>query len=394
MSKIKALFDTMLKQGTFRKFIVAFSITMVACVLIAGGVYAVMRHVIREPELDREYIVIPPLSTPVTNNPINTDIENDEYENNNDSPYTEKDDEPSNNEPNQDGRMYFKPSFHTFLIIGIDQGGNVDLLMVAAYDALTQQTSLISIPRDIQVIPYVNRRPAKIVNAYNFGRAGGRGHDEGIRRLKREVESIIGFTPDFYVMLEYALIERVIDAVGGVDVYVWRDMIHHDSTPGMQLHINLRRGQQRLNGEQAIHFARFRTSNLGYQDANGNYVYGPSISDYQRIENQQAVLHAFVRQLNSPSTILRIPEFINAYNEHLRTNMTLGYMLWFGTEFMNAQGGFERIETYTLPTRGTSGAPSWYELPDPEAIVELVNNTVNPFTTPITVDMLRIHTNR
>lgn len=383
----------MLKQGTIRKFVIAFSITMVACVLVAGGVYATMRHVIREPELVQEYITIPPPSTPAPSNLVNDNYQdNDEYENNDN--YSYEDENESDLEPPNVGRMYFKPSFHTFLIIGVDQGRNVDLLMVAAYDALTHQTSLISIPRDAQVVPYADRRLPKIVNAYSFGSAGGRGHAEGIRRLKIEVESIIGFQPDFYVMVEYNLVERVINAVGGVDVYVWREMIHHDSTPGMQLHINLRYGQQRLNGEQAIHFARFRTSNLGFRDANGNYVYGDSITDYQRMENQQAVLHAFVRQLNSPNTILRIPEFINAYNDHLRTNMTVGYMLWFGTEFMNMQGGFEGIQTYTLPTTGTSGAPLWFELPDPEEIVELVNRTVNPFTTPITLDMLRIYTNR
>jgi anionic cell wall polymer biosynthesis LytR-Cps2A-Psr (LCP) family protein len=144
------------------------------------------------------------------------------------------------------------------------------------------------------------------------------------------------------------------------------------------LRINIPAGTQVLDGERALHFARFRMANPGFR----------SISDYQRIENQQQIITALFNELLSPATITRVPELIGIYREHVNTNLSYREKLWFADQLVRF--GVAEIFTYTLPTTGTSGPPSWYELPDQDGILELINRTISPFTREITAEMVRI----
>jgi len=268
-----------------------------------------------------------------------------------------------------------RPNFFTVLLFGLDEGFNADVIMVAAFDAETQQGYIISIPRDTRVD--VQRNNRKIVSAYAVGRLRGGGHTGGVEQLKREVQTLLGFRPDFYVSVQYELIVSIVDAIGGLEIYV--PFHKHYSDPYQDLYINIPAGLQRLNGQDVLHFARFR------------YFYGRAraITDYERIENQQQVLNELLQELITPRTLRRVPALVRAYNNYMTTNLSLGEQLWFALQLNNI-GSVSALSTYTLPMRGTSGRPSWYELPNRDGIVTLVNRTVNPFTQDITADMLRI----
>ena len=254
--------------------------------------------------------------------------------------------------------------FFTFLIIGLNEGVNANTVMVASYCGITREANLISIPRDMPVHP--TRRGRKLSSSYIAGSGGGRGREGGIAQVQRDVLNVIGFIPDFYVVIDYDAFFNIIDAVGGVEVYVPFNMVYDD--PCQNLHINIQPGLQLLNGERALHFARFRLAN----DTRF------TISDYQRIENQQAVVNAVISQLLRPSNILQIPEFVRIFNDSVDTNLTVGNMLWFANQ-INDIRGTDALSSYTMPTAGTSGAPMWYELLDAPRAVALINRTVNPF---------------
>jgi LCP family protein required for cell wall assembly len=247
--------------------------------------------------------------------------------------------------------------------------------MVAAYDGVARRGYIVGIPRDTLVD--VQRNNRKIVAAYPSGRGGGRGHEGGVERLKQEVQTLIGFRPDFYVSVDFDAFVRLVDAVNGVEVNVPFHMRYDD--PYQNLSINIPAGIQTLNGRQALHFVRFRLANDRSM----------TISDYQRIENQQQVMHALFRELLSPRTILLVPELIRTYRDHVSTDLSLGEQAWFA-EQLSGVSGPAALTTYTLPTTGTSGSPNWFELADRDAILELVNRTINPFVQDITANMLRI----
>jgi LCP family protein required for cell wall assembly len=268
-----------------------------------------------------------------------------------------------------------KEQFYTFLIIGLDEGINTDTIMVASYDGMNKEANIISIPRDSLV--NVTRRVKKINAAYPAGTLHGGGREGGVAQLRREIMTIIGFVPDFYISIDLAAFVRIIDAVGGVEINVPFHMKYDD--PHQGLHIDIREGVQQMDGKTALKFARYRLGNRGFR----------TISDYQRIENQQAVIKAVLSNLLKPANILKIPEFIGIFNDHIHSDLTAGNMVWFANQ-LNEIRGTDALSLYTMPTTGTSGLPMYYELLDGPAIVELVNRTVNPFTKDITLNDLDI----
>ena len=281
--------------------------------------------------------------------------------------------EPEDQEPEWDDNLAAPMRFtdddrrenvFTFLIVGLNEGRNANTVMVASYDASAREAHLVSIPRDSLI--NVDRSGRKLSSSFIAGSGGGRGRSGGIRALMRDVRTVIGFEPDFYILIDYAAFHAIIDTVGGIEMYVPFHMRYSD--PFQNLDINIPAGMQHMDGETALHFARFRRANRGYQ----------SISDYQRIENQQAVINAVVGKLLRPQNILRIPEFVDIFNEYVHTDLTHGNMLWFARE-LNRIRGTDALHTHTTPMLGTSGAPHWYELLNARGIVELVNDTINPF---------------
>lgn len=101
--------------------------------------------------------------------------------------------------------------FFTILVFGRDEtSGLTDTIMVASYDVTNQQATVMSIPRDT----LVNVRSSyKSINGVYSGNGGG---EQGTAALKNEVSELIGFTPDFCVMIDWELVGKMVDAIGGV----------------------------------------------------------------------------------------------------------------------------------------------------------------------------------
>ncbi len=257
-----------------------------------------------------------------------------------------------------------KELFYTFLIVGMDEGINTDTIMVASYDAEKKEANIIGIPRDSLI--NVKRKVKKINTAYAAGTLHGGGKDGGIDQLKREVKTIVGFVPDFYVCIDLNAFVKIVDAVGGITIDVPMNMVYDD--PTQNLHINIKKGEQSLGGKEALKFARYRK---------GNYGKGV-ITDYQRIQNQHAVIKAVLSKLIRPENILKISEFIEIFNENVSTDIKAENMLWFAEQLNNIREA-DALSTHTMPTTGTSGLPMYYEYLDEDAIIELVNQTINPY---------------
>jgi LCP family protein required for cell wall assembly len=265
-----------------------------------------------------------------------------------------------------------KEDFFTLLLFGYDGGLNTDTIMVAAFDAANQQAYIVSIPRDTRID--VQRNIQRINSAYPVGRQGGRGHNGGVEQLKREVQTIIGFMPDFYVSIEEHAFVRIVDAVNGVNINVPFHMYYTD--PYQDLYINIPAGPQRLNGQNALHFVRYRYGNDRAQ----------TISDYRRMQHQQQLIRAMMNELLSPATVLRVPELIRTYRDHVSTDLSLSEKLWFAEQFIL---GDVSLSMFRYPTTSQLDT-HWYEIPDTEEALELINRTINPFTRDLTVENLRI----
>jgi len=271
-----------------------------------------------------------------------------------------------------------KELFFTFLIMGMDEGVNVDTIMVAGYDGVAHEASIIGIPRDSLV--NVSRRVKKINGAFPAGTLNGGGIPGGIAQMQREVMTIIGFVPDFYVLIDLEAFVRIVDTIGGVEIDVPFHMRYDD--PYQDLFIDIPEGLQHMDGATALKFARFRRGNEGFR----------GVTDYERIVNQQTVIRATIENLLHPANLLRLPEFVDIFAQYVHTNISIMDMLWFASQLTEISG-LDALSTYTMPTDGTSGHPTWYEFLDGPAIVELVNRTINPFNREITLNDLDITRN-
>ncbi len=165
------------------------------------------------------------------------------------------------------------------------------------------QVNLLSIPRD----SWVN------IEGYGWGKINGANRhgasatdpESGPRLLMNTVSQLTGLPVDGYVYLSLTAVRDLTNAVGGVTVDVPQRMKYDDNAG--HLHIDLQPGRQKLNGEQAEGFLRFRHDNL---------------SDIGRVGRQQMFLTALVGKLKSPLNWWRLPAASGAMYRNTKSNMT------------------------------------------------------------------------
>lgn len=194
------------------------------------------------------------------------------------------------------------------VVLGVDQlmeednGQRSDTIFVMMFDPEKRQCSLLNIPRDTRVQMEVNGKPDydKINAAYTYG---------NVQNTMKVLEEFLGIQIDHYLMIDVSGFKRVVDAIGGVDLYVDRDMQYDDFKQG--LHINLKAGQQHLDGEHAMQYVRFRKE------------YG----DIGRIRRQQRFLWAVQQKIVSGQMLMKIPGLTKELISMVKTNLPIADML-------------------------------------------------------------------
>ena len=147
--------------------------------------------------------------------------------------------------PRSDGERKSQ-DYYTVLILGRDTGGggNTDTMLLASYDVTNQKATVMSIPRDTMV--NVSWDIKKINSVYNWYGGG----DRGIQYLYKEIAQLVGFEPDYQVIVEWEAVGQIVDAMGGVWFDVPRDMYYSD--PLQNLYINQKAGYRLLTGDDAM----------------------------------------------------------------------------------------------------------------------------------------------
>ena len=260
---------------------------------------------------------------------------------------------------------------YTFLLMGTDDGnGNADTLMVATYDVANQKVGVVSIPRDTIVDRTWSRYP-KINGAYSGG---------NIDRVRQEVGHLLGIPIDFFVKVDIKAFVQLVDAVDGGDLDVPVDMNYDDPWQGLSIHY--KKGVQHLDGRQALEVVRFRHNNdmTGY-------------SDTGRTNTQQALIRAVLEKVLSWGSLGRIKPLLDVCMDNVQTDLTASEVLYFATQalYLDMDSG---IETITLPGRGdaTHNGYKWCVELDRDKTMQIINDLLNPYETPVTDEMAHIVT--
>lgn len=278
-----------------------------------------------------------------------------------------------------------KDQFYTFLVVGKSQetgGGLTDTMLLAAYDVPNQSLSVMSLPRDTWVV--YNGRTRLLNTVYNT--AGGDKDGKGVQGLKRAVKDLTGVYPDFYVTLEWEAVGELVDAIGGVDFEVPFNMYYNDLSQHFK--IDLKKGWQTLNGEQAMGLIRWRHNS----DDRGNISdsYGYAEGDIGRIKTQQSFLKAVIKKCLQPDVILKnLGGYITIFQENVETDLSVGNLSYF---VKSAVGGLDMDHVaFSILPNGSAGDGA-HLLPAGRQIVKAINEGFNPYLEDIQLGELQLAT--
>ncbi|SEH38998.1 LCP family protein [Selenomonas sp. KH1T6] len=216
----------------------------------------------------------------------------------------------------------------TIMIMGVDERaddvGRSDTLMIATIDPKLDQAALLSIPRDTRV-KIKGHGYDKINAAYAYG---------GERLTQDTVEEFLGVNMDHYIIVNVKAFQRIIDALGGVDIDVEKRMYYEDPwDDDGGLLIDLRPGLQHMDGKTAVTYVRYR-------DEEG---------DIGRIKRQQAFMKACMEKVTSPAIIPKLPSVIAEVFESVKTDLSVRQLLEFAGSLNKAKGN--GLKTEMVPGR-------------------------------------------
>lgn len=221
----------------------------------------------------------------------------------------------------------------TVLIMGVSEDISsklTDTIIIASYNPKTQKATLLSIPRDTFVGK--NKNTATSYDKINAL------YQSSPEKTLAAVNKITGLDIKYYVVISNNALVQLVNEIGGVEFDVPIDMNYDDSSQKLAIH--LKKGKQKLNGEQAEGLVRFRKNNNGtsYPSEYGD-------NDLGRMRTQREFITEVAKQTLQLKNITKIGSFVDIIKENVTTNIKnwstikdyIAYAVDFSTENIRAE---------------------------------------------------------
>ncbi|MFD1399371.1 LCP family protein [Lacticaseibacillus suilingensis] len=236
------------------------------------------------------------------------------------------------------------------LLLGTDTGalgrsekGRTDTMILVTVNPKANRTTMISIPRDtlshVQSSSYTGATKINAQYTYN-----------DVKGAVDSVTTMFNVPINYYALVNMGGLEKIVDAVGGVNVNVafsWSDPYSQGS---------FTKGPAHLNGKQALAYARMR-----HQDPAG---------DYGRQKRQQEVISAIVSQALSAQTFNNYGELMNSLADNLRTNLSFDELVTLVNQYRVA---FENVTQDHLSEIGAYINTASYQVPSTAELQRVSN---------------------
>ena len=221
----------------------------------------------------------------------------------------------------------------SILLLGVDTGelgrteqGRSDSMIVATINPNTQQTTLLSIPRDTysKIVGYDESFDYydKINHAYAYGE---------IKMAVDSVQELLEIPIDYYVTINMAGLEKIVDAVGGIDVNSPFSFTFTDYTEEGEFSYSFTEGPNHLDGAHALAFARMR-----YEDPEG---------DVGRQARQRIVIEAILKKLLSSNLLVTYRDVLTTVSGNVETNFQMeDYELLLKNNYLEATKSIQQEE--------------------------------------------------
>lgn len=204
------------------------------------------------------------------------------------------------------------------LVVGTDQSGlRADVIMIASFPDGKGSVNVASVPRDTRM--KLTSGSQKINTALAIG---------GDEMLVEKVKNVTGIEIHDFVKVNFKAVEDVVDKLGGIKFNVPQDMKYND--PEQDLYIDLKEGEQKLNGEDALKLLRFR---------------GYAMADIERTKVQRDFLHAAFEQKVKIRYIFKIPAIMSSVSENMVSSVSSSDALSYVMRIADKSSeGFKSIE--------------------------------------------------
>jgi polyisoprenyl-teichoic acid--peptidoglycan teichoic acid transferase len=196
--------------------------------------------------------------------------------------------------------------YTNILLLGLDDGvtgkeGNTgrwaDTIVLISFKKDTGDVRFLSIPRDTLVTIPGRKNPEQINAAYHYG---------GEALVQQSLTQLINVPIQEYISIDIAGMTALVDALGGVDIYVETDMDYDD--PEAEVSIHLKKGYQHLDGTQAQQYLRYRSDDLG---------------DLGRVQRQQRFIRAVYDKCTQLQTLSNLPKVVDVFQHKLDTSLKM-----------------------------------------------------------------------
>jgi len=285
------------------------------------------------------------------------------------------------------------------LLLGGDAGADrwslrTDSMIVVSVDPVTGYTAMISVPRNLHRLPFPNGTElaeafpdgfTDIANAvYTYVDAhrelAGGGDSAGAQAIKLGIAQLLGIKIHYYVLVDMAGFVDVVNAIGGIDVYVPKRVVAPENPDpnGKPLPEYFEVGMNHFDGDLALGYSRTRHDD----------------SDYWRMARQRCVIGAIVTAATSPKNLaLGLPGLLDAFGDAVHTDIprdqlpTLAAMV----DKFTQTGGLANVRSLQLTppaidsSHWKSGVP-----PDPKetSYPQYIRDVVKNVLVPGSVDIL------
>lgn len=195
----------------------------------------------------------------------------------------------------------------TVMVSGMDDTGDPnansrsDVNMLLIINPKINHIEMISFPRDSYVPnPALNNGNDKLTHTGN----------DGVENTMTAIEQVVGFEINFYVKVNFTSVVEMVDALGGITVDVPVAFCEQNSERSFERDdlqcLNV--GEQEVNGEQALAFARHRKSD--------------GVGDIGRTHAQQKVIMGMIEKILTRSGATKVPELLDIVPKYVVTNIS------------------------------------------------------------------------
>ncbi len=245
----------------------------------------------------------------------------------------------------------FSTSKLNILVAGYDSSINgpprADTIILASLDLKTKDIGILFIPRDTRV-----EIPGHDVGKINASHAHG-----GIELTDKTLEKFLDIPIDYYLETDFNGFAKIIDAIGGVNINIKRQLHYEDEAGGVD--IDLPAGNVHLDGEEALDYVRYRE---------------PIKGDIGRVERQQKFVQAVVDKILKPDIIVKLPNIYNEIMDSVNTNIPIKDISPFIKLGKNMD--LSHLETAMLPGKPEYVNGISYWLPKQEEVKVVVDNLI------------------